>query len=119
MKVFAVLALMLGLCVVTLIVGHYGFAAVGSTLLLVGWTGFLAILLIHIGVMVLFGICWWILLPPSARPSLWVFVWSRFVRDGGSEALPLSRSQDMSWGRGPPYWRDWPPPWPSPPRSSM
>jgi len=91
MKVFAVLALMLGLCVVTLIVGHYGFAAVGSTLLLVGWTGFLAILLIHIGVMVLFGICWWILLPPSARPSPWVFVWSRFVRDGGSEALPLSQ----------------------------
>ncbi len=91
MKVFAVLALMLGLCVVTLIVGHYGFAAVGRTLLSVGWTGFLGILLIHIGVMILFGICWWILLPPMHRPSPWVFVWSRFVRDGGSEALPLSQ----------------------------
>ncbi len=91
MKVFAVLALMLGLCVVTLIVGHYGFAAVGRTLFLVGWTGFLAILLIHTGVMILFGICWWILLPAGERPSPWVFVWSRFVRDGGSEALPLSQ----------------------------
>ena len=63
----------------------------GRTLLSVGWTGFLAILLIHIGVMILFGICWWILLPPGDRPSPWVFVWSRFVRDGGSEALPLSQ----------------------------
>jgi hypothetical protein len=31
-------------------VGHYGFAAVGGALLTVGWTGFLLVVLLHLGV---------------------------------------------------------------------
>jgi putative membrane protein len=91
MRIIPILALMVGLAAGTLLVGHYGFAAVGSALLAVGWAGFLAIVLLHLGVIALCGIAWWIVLPPAQRPSAWTFVWGRLARDAGSEVLPLSQ----------------------------
>jgi glycosyltransferase 2 family protein len=77
--------------VVTLLVGRYGIGAVASTLVAVGATGFLAIVSLHLGIIVLCGIAWWILVPPADRASPWSFIWGRLVRDGGSEVLPLSQ----------------------------
>jgi putative membrane protein len=96
MRALAVLAFVAGLAAGTLIVGHYGFAAVGRALLTVGWTGFLLVVLLHLGVIILCGFAWWVLLPPAPhrsaeRRSAWRFVWARLVRDGGSEVLPLSQ----------------------------
>jgi glycosyltransferase 2 family protein len=91
MRLLAILAFIAGLGVITLMVGHYGFADVGHALLDLGWPGFGAIVLLHLGVSVLCGIGWWVLLPGADGPSAWVLIWARLVRDGGSEVLPLSQ----------------------------
>src|SRR6516225_4002995 len=92
MRLFALLAFMAGLGIVTLMVGHYGFADVGDALREVGWPGFLTIVLVHLGVGALCGIAWWVLLPGADRASPWMLIWARLVRDGGSEVLPLSQA---------------------------
>jgi putative membrane protein len=91
MRIFTVIMLMAGLCAGTLLVAHYGFAGVGAALLAVGWTGFFAILAIHLGIVALCGLAWFALVPRRQRPPAWVFIWARFVRDGASEVLPLSQ----------------------------
>ena len=40
MKLAGILALLLGLLAGTLLIAHYGVAAVGEALLTIGWTGF-------------------------------------------------------------------------------
>ena len=92
MKLFALLAFMAGLGIVTLMVGHYGFADVGDALREVGWPGFLTIVLVHLGVGALCGIAWWVLLARVDQASPWMLIWARLVRDGGSEVLPLSQA---------------------------
>jgi glycosyltransferase 2 family protein len=91
MRIIPILALVAGLAVGTLLVGHYGFAAVGHSLLAVGWGAFLAIVLLHLGMLALCGVAWWAVLPPARRPTIWIFIWGRLARDGGSEVLPLSQ----------------------------
>ena len=91
MRLFALLAFMAGLGVVTLMVAHYGFADVGAALSDVGWLGFLTIVMVHLGVGALCGIAWWVLLPGAERVPPWMLIWARLVRDGGSEVLPLSQ----------------------------
>lgn len=91
MRAIAVLALMAGLGAATVLLAHYGFAAVGSALLLLGWSGFLAIVFLHLLIIALCGIAWWALLPAVGRTAPWTMVWARLVRDGGSEVLPLSQ----------------------------
>jgi glycosyltransferase 2 family protein len=91
MRIFAILAFMAGLGVVTLLVGRYGVGAVGSALVAVGSVGFLAILCLHLVVIVCCGIAWWILVPIAGRAAPRSFVWGRLVRDAGSEVLPLSQ----------------------------
>ena len=46
------------------------------------------ICLIHVALMVVMGVGWWVLLPGT---RLWIPVWGRFVRDAGSEVLPLAQ----------------------------
>jgi putative membrane protein len=82
--------MLVGLGFSTLLVGHYGFAAVGLALLAVGWAGLIAILLLRLVFVTLCGVAWGALLSPAERPSGWAFVWGRLIRDSGSELLPLS-----------------------------
>jgi putative membrane protein len=91
MRIFAILAFVGGLGFITLLVGRYGVGAVGSALIAVGTTGFLAIVSLHLAIIVLCGIAWRILAPPAQRATPWSFIWGRLVRDGGSEVLPLSQ----------------------------
>ena len=98
MKLFGILALLIGLIAGTLLIAHYGVGAVGSALAAVGWVGFLAIVLLHLAISALCGVAWWVLLPSSQRPGSWVFIWGRLVRDGGSELLPLSQLGGLVMG---------------------
>ena len=82
-------ATLLGIGLTVVLVGHIGVGAIGNVLLAVGWTGFLAIVAIHVAIIAVMGSAWHILAPQGG--PLRSFIWGRFVRDGGSEVLPLSQ----------------------------
>ena len=89
MRTVTILLAIGGLVLGTALVGYFGFAEVGHALLAVRWTGFLAIIALHLAGMALLGLCWYLLSP---RPApLAAFVWGRLIRDSGSEILPLSQ----------------------------
>ena len=88
MKPFPVLAAIAGLTLIAALVAHFGLGAVIRSLSAIGWTGFAAICLIHLGLIAVMGIAWGALLPGT---SIWAPIWGRLVRDAGSELLPLSQ----------------------------
>ena len=88
MRLISFLAAMAGLALIGILIGCFGVDAVIQSLLAVGWAGFVMICLIHLTLMAVMGIAWWALLP-GTRP--WISIWGRFVRDAGSEVLPLSQ----------------------------
>ncbi len=88
MKLFSILAAIVGLILIAGLVTHFGFAAVIRSLSAIGWKGFAAICLIHLGLIAVMGIAWGALLPGS---GIWAPIWGRLVRDAGSELLPLSQ----------------------------
>jgi len=98
MKLAGILALLLGLLAGTLLIAHYGVAAVAEALLTIGWTGFLVIILLHLAILFLCGIAWFVLVPPAERSGPWPFVWGRLVREAGSEILPLSQLGGLVMG---------------------
>jgi putative membrane protein len=87
-KLFSVLAAVVGLSLIAALVFHFGPQAVTRPLIAVGWSGFAAVCSIHLALMAVMGIAWGVLMPGT---SLWVPVWGRLVRDSGSELLPLSQ----------------------------
>ncbi len=91
MKAVAVLGLIAGAAVMTLLVAHYGLAAILRGLGTLGWAGFAAIVVFQLALYGLMGLAWW--LPARGRPDglAWRFIWGRVIRDSAAEALPLSQ----------------------------
>ena len=89
MKVLTLLFAIGGLALGTGLVAYFGFSEVAHALFTVRWTGFLMIVVFHLALTALLGVCWYLLTPQSA--PLRAFVFGRFVRDSGSEILPLSQ----------------------------
>jgi putative membrane protein len=87
-KILPFVLIAAGIAAMAALVLHFGAGAVGAALLAVGLSGFVAVTLIHCMLIALMGIAWAALLR-GARP--WVAIWARFVRDSGSEVLPLSQ----------------------------
>jgi putative membrane protein len=56
----------------------------------VGWRGFAVLCLYQLGLFVLLGTAWHVLLPASCRLRSRIFIWARMVRDATSELLPFS-----------------------------
>jgi putative membrane protein len=77
-----------GLALTVWLIVHFGAPAVAEALRTAGWTGLVAISAFHLIATTLMGLAWWRLRGMGRR---WVFVWSRLVRDAGSEVLPLSQ----------------------------
>ena len=77
-----------GLTALGALVVHFGADAVIRSLVAIGWGGFTAICLIHLALIAVMGIAWWVLAPGAPA---WVFIWGRLTRDAGSEVLPLSQ----------------------------
>jgi len=88
-KLFSVLAGIVGLTVIGALVAHFGVSAVTRSLVAFGWTGFMTVCVIHLALIGVMGIAWGVLLPPGTRA--WIPIWGRLVRDSGSEVLPLSQ----------------------------
>jgi putative membrane protein len=87
-KLFSLLAALLGLTLIAVLVAHFGVSAVTRSLIAVGWIGFGAVCLIQLALIAVMGLAWGALLP---GPSAWAPIWGRLVRDAGSELLPLSQ----------------------------
>ena len=81
-------ALVLGSALTGALVLHFGGDAVIRSLFAIGWRGFAAIVLVHLGLIAAMGIAWWVLLPGT---SPFAAIWGRLVRDSASEVLPLSQ----------------------------
>jgi glycosyltransferase 2 family protein len=88
MKATPIIAAILGLAMIGALVGYFGAGTVIRSLRAIGWAGFSAICLIHLGVISLEGVAWRLLVP-GAR--VWTLVWGRLIRDAGSEVLPVSQ----------------------------
>jgi putative membrane protein len=87
-KLASAVAAIIGLAIIGVLVVYFGAGAVVHSLLAVGWVGFATVCLIHVVLIGVMGVAWWVLLPGT---SLWVSIWGRLVRDAGSEVLPLSQ----------------------------
>jgi glycosyltransferase 2 family protein len=88
MRLLPVLLIAAGIAAMAALVLHFGAASVIAALLAVGLAGFASVTAIHTALIVVMGLAWGALIP-GAKP--WVAVWGRFVRDAGSEVLPLSQ----------------------------
>jgi putative membrane protein len=87
-KLAPILLIAVGIAAMVALVVHFGAGAVVAALAAVGLSGFAAVTVIHIALIALMGLAWGALLP-GVRPR--VMIWGRFVRDAGSEVLPLSQ----------------------------
>lgn len=88
MRFIPVVLIAAGIAAMIGLVVHFGAGAVAAALLAVGPLGYASVILIHVALIALMGLAWAALLP-HIRP--WVMVCGRFVRDAGSEVLPLSQ----------------------------
>jgi putative membrane protein len=88
MKVASIVVTLIGLAVVAALVAHFGAGAVARSMSAIGGAGFIAVCLVHLGLIGAMGIAWSALLP-EPRPA--AAVWARLVRDSASEVLPLSQ----------------------------
>ena len=88
MKLASVLTAIAGVTLMAVLIAHFGAAAVIRSLGSIGWAGFAAVCLIHLGLIGVMGIAWGVLMPGT---RLWVPIWGRLVRDAGSELLPFSQ----------------------------
>jgi glycosyltransferase 2 family protein len=98
MRLRILLVTAVGFAIVFWLIRRVGVGAVLSAATAVGWGGFGLLCLSGLGVFLILGPAWAVLLPPSVRGATSVFVWARLVRDSASEVLPFSQLGGMALG---------------------
>jgi len=91
MKIRIAVLAALGLALALYLVNFVGLGTVLAAAVAVGWGGFALLCVYSLGLFVVLGMAWWVLLPDFTRRDLWLFVRSRMVRDAASEVLPFSQ----------------------------
>src|SRR6202040_4051024 len=81
----------LGVALALYLVMFVGLGAVFSAAVAVGWGGFAILCLYVLGLFIVLGIAWFVLLPDASGTNIWVFVRARMVRDAATEVLPFSQ----------------------------
>lgn len=87
MKAIPIVTALAGVVAIAALIAVFGAGAVLRSLAAIGWRGFAAICLIHLGLIAVMGLAWRGLAP--GRPIL-PFLSARLLREAGSEVLPLS-----------------------------
>jgi putative membrane protein len=82
---------LLGLALAIYSVAYTGFGAVFSAVIAVGWGGFALLCVYALGLFVVLGCAWYVLLREWSLPALRIFVWARMIRDAASDVLPFSQ----------------------------
>ncbi|MGO9987363.1 MAG: lysylphosphatidylglycerol synthase domain-containing protein [Steroidobacteraceae bacterium] len=88
----------LGLALTLYLLMYVGLGAVFDAAVAVGWGGFAILCLYALGMFLLLGCAWYVLLPDSSRARPKVFVWARMVRDSAGDLLPFSQIGGMVLG---------------------
>jgi glycosyltransferase 2 family protein len=88
----------LGLALTLYLVMYVGLGAVFDAAVAVGWGGFAILCLYALGMFLLLGSAWYVLLPDSPRTPPKVLVWARMVRDSAGDLLPFSQIGGMVLG---------------------
>jgi putative membrane protein len=92
------IALLIGVAAVVAAVVHTGTAAVVQAVERLRMSGLLVLVLLHLPIVVLMGLAWWLAAghdSPASRPR---FVWARFVRDAAGELLPFLQLGGVLFG---------------------
>jgi putative membrane protein len=90
-KLRVVIVALLGLALAIYLVTYAGIGAVLSAVAAVGWSGFGLLCLYGLGLFVILGLAWYVLLPDPFPRGLRVLIWARMVRDAASDVLPFSQ----------------------------
>jgi hypothetical protein len=98
LRVFAIVGLIAGFALATLLVLAHGAGAIWHGATALGMNGFALVVGFHLGLIGLMGVAWWLLRRGRADTMLPRFWWGRFVRDSASEALPLSQVGGFVFG---------------------
>ncbi|HEV7613295.1 MAG TPA: hypothetical protein VGO37_15545 [Steroidobacteraceae bacterium] len=91
MKLRIVIVAAFGAALALYLIMFTGVGAVFSAAAAVGWGGFAILCLYALGVFLILGTAWYILLLGSSSAGPWVFVRARMVRDAATEVLPFSQ----------------------------
>jgi len=87
----AILALGLGIAAMAAMLVYAGAGAVGRAIAQLGSVGLIAISLLHLPVVALMGLAWWLVTGTPRSAPLTRVLWARLVRDAGAEVLPFSQ----------------------------
>jgi len=88
----------LGLALTLYLIMYVGLGAVYSAAVAVGWGGFVILCMYSLGLFLLLGTAWYVLLPDSSPTGPRVLVWARMVRDATADLLPFSQIGGMVLG---------------------
>ena len=92
------IALSVGLAALVAAVVYAGAGAVAQAIGSLRVSGLLALVLLHLPIVVLMGVAWWLASgrdPPASQSR---FVWARFVRDAAGELLPFLQLGGVVFG---------------------
>jgi putative membrane protein len=90
LKLRALIPAALGLACMLYLFMHVGPEAVFAAAVGVGWGGFAILCLYAVGLFLILGAAWRVLLPSSPN-TLWILVGARMIRDAAAEVLPFSQ----------------------------
>jgi putative membrane protein len=91
MKLSVIVVAALGAALAVYLIMFAGLGAVVAAAVAVGWGGFAILCLYALGLFLVLGAAWSVLLPDSSAASAWIFVRARMVRDAATEVLPFSQ----------------------------
>ncbi len=91
MKALAIIGLIGGLALATILVLSWGVGTIWHSATALGLEGFGFVVGFHIVLIILMGCAWWMLGRERVDAKASRFIWGRLIRDSASEALPLSQ----------------------------
>jgi glycosyltransferase 2 family protein len=98
MKLRVAILAALGAALALYLLKFVGWHAVLSAVIAIGWAGFAVFCLCALGLFVMLGAAWRILMPESCGARLRVFIGARLVRDASAEVLPFSQLGGIALG---------------------
>jgi putative membrane protein len=94
----AVIALIIGLAAVVAGIVYAGAGAVVQAIANLHISGLLLLVVLHVPIVAMMGLAWWLASGSDAPASQARFVWARFVRDAAGELLPFLQLGGIVFG---------------------